>query len=198
MQDDEIKSCCVQNQNKYIYQIIHSSKSYAVWIDSRRSGLWEDALSSVHPLLLLLYYSPLLFYPMIPRPLLCIPRCLRLPPFPSSTSSQTPRFSHPSPVISLPPLRHPSLMSFSPKTLILYSRPRSPFLRRFRFSSALSSSSSSSSAWRCLKLHPKATWSTPFPSLRHCHAKFFDPCRARNFEGSPPRFSKEFITLTES
>lgn len=61
-------------------------------------------------------------------------------PLSSSTTSQTPRFSHP-----LPPIPcHPFSTFFSPKTLILYLRSRPPFLFRFRFSRSFSSSSSSS------------------------------------------------------
>lgn len=62
---------------------------------------------------------------------------------------------------------------------------------------------------RFLRLRPGAflgdVWSfilrrldpPPFYPLSY-HTKFFDPRRALNFEGSSLRFSKEFITLTES
>lgn len=92
---------------------------------------------------------------------------------------------------TFPPLRPPlpSGGFFSPKTLFSYPPPLSSSSSSSPFSSLSSSSSTSCRGFILRRLDPPL--STPRPS----HTNFFDPRRPLNFEGSPARFSKEFITL---
>lgn len=152
-QDDEIKSCCVQNQNKYIYRL--STAVNHMRFEQTAGGLvfGKALLGSVHPLHLLV---PLLLSSPLTRQF--FGRCFVFRvacafPFPSSTSSQTPRFSHPFPLIPPATLQCPSHQKPSSYTrvfVLLSSFALSffffvvfVFVQLFR--------------WRCLKLHPKAT-----------------------------------------